>query len=64
MKRFLLFYDILQEKKINHIELKEQLKSIMDYVFRDEDINEVIRKINIDFKFTSCFAFFNLIENS
>ena len=50
MKRFLLFYDILQEKKINHIELKEQLKSIMDYVFRDEDINEIIRKINIDFK--------------
>ena len=48
MKSFLLFYDILQEKKINHIELKEQLKSIMDYVFRDEDINEVIRKIKID----------------
>ena len=48
MKSFLLFYDILQEKKINHIELKEQLKSIMDYVFRDEDINEVIRKIKSD----------------
>ena len=48
MKSFLLFYDILEEKKINHIELKEQLKSIMDYVFRDEDINEVIRKIKID----------------
>ena len=48
MKSFLLFYDTLQEKKINHIELKEQLKSIMDYVFRDEDINEVIRKIKVD----------------
>ena len=48
MKSFLLFYDTLQEKKINHIELKEQLKSIMDYVFRNENINEVIRKIKVD----------------
>jgi len=48
MKSFLLYFDILQEKKINHIELKEQLKSIMDYVFRDENINEVIRKIKVD----------------
>ena len=48
MKSFLLFYDTLQEKKINHIELKEQLKSIMDYVFRDENINDVIKKINIE----------------
>ena len=48
MKSFLLFYDTLQEKKINHIELKEQLKSIMDYVFREEDINEVIRKIKVE----------------
>ena len=45
MKYFLLFYDSLQEKKINHIEIKEQLKSIMDYVFRDESINEVINNI-------------------
>ena len=34
MKSFLLFYDILQEKKINHIELKEQLKSIMAFVMK------------------------------
>ena len=45
MKSFLLYYDTLQEKKINHIELKEQLKSIMDIVFRDEDVNEVIKNI-------------------
>ena len=48
MQSFLLFYDILNEKKNNHIEIKEQLKSIMDYVFRDENINELIRKIKID----------------
>lgn len=48
MKSFLLYFDILQEKKINHIELKEQLKSIMDYVFRDENINEVIKKIKVE----------------
>ena len=48
MKSFLLFYDILQEKKINHIELKEQLKSIMDIVFRDEDVNEVIKNIKLN----------------
>jgi hypothetical protein len=48
MKSFLLFFDMLQENKINRIELKEQLKSIMDYVFRDENINEVIKQIHID----------------
>jgi len=48
MKSFLLFFDMLQENKINRIEIKEQLKSIMDYVFRDENINDVIKKINIE----------------
>ena len=48
MKSFLLYYDTLQEKKINHIELKEQLKSIMDIVFRDEDVNEVIKNIKLN----------------
>ena len=48
MKSFLLFYDNLQDRKFNHRDLKENLKSIMDYVFRDEDINEVIKKIKLD----------------
>jgi len=38
----------LQENKSNNIEIKEQLKSIMDNVYREKDINEVIKTIKID----------------
>jgi hypothetical protein len=48
MKSLLLFYDTIQENKINHSEIKEELKCLIDFVFRDKDINEVIRKIKLD----------------
>jgi len=38
----------LQDNKSNNIEIKEQLKSIMDNVYREKDINEVIKTIKTD----------------
>jgi len=48
MKSFLMVYDNIQGTKTTHKELKEQLQSVMDFVFRNKDVNEIIKNITND----------------
>ena len=50
MKSLLLYYEMLSDtkKKINRIGLNEQLKSIMDCVFRHEEIKVILKKVEKD----------------
>jgi len=50
MKSLLLYYEMLSDtkSKLNRIELKEQLKSIMDSVFRNEEIKVILKNVEKD----------------
>ena len=50
MKSLLLYYEMLSDtkSKLNRIDLKEQLKSIMDSVFRNEEIKVILNKVKKD----------------
>ena len=50
MKSLLLYYEMISDTKpkINRIELKEQLKSIMESIFRNEEIKIILKKVQKD----------------
>ena len=50
MKSLLLYYERLSDSKskLTKIDLKEQLKSIMDSVFRNEDIKVILKQVEKD----------------
>ena len=47
MKSLLLYYEMISDTKpkLNRIELKEQLKSVMESVFRNEEIKVILKTV-------------------